>query len=233
MTPASRTLRSPAPLFPPQTRPGRRAAVRAPLWGQPPPGSPRRANFPSDNRSGLPRGLRRVGAPLASVKPTENMAPSNVVPRAPKCRSPGPSRSPPARNLSSWASGKETRGRRVGSKPCPRSRLSPRAVGGQQSAGGEMAGKGRNRATRRSQESGRWEAARGVFRREPGRETCLQSGAGSRSSQCWNEAALPSANSVGSGGPAGVQGEPRGRPGRFSDPVTGNPRRETRREPAA
>lgn len=113
-------------------RPGRHAAVCAPLWGQPPPSSPGRANFPSDNRSGLPRALRKVGAPLASLKPTENMAPSNIVPWAPNCQSLGPSRSPPARNLSSWGSGKDTRGRRAGSKPCPRSRLRAfpeRAVG--------------------------------------------------------------------------------------------------------
>lgn len=39
------------------------AAVCAPLWGQPPPSSPGRANFPSDNRSDLPRGAFGKWAP--------------------------------------------------------------------------------------------------------------------------------------------------------------------------
>lgn len=53
-----------------------------------------------------------------------------------------------------------------------------------------------------------WEAAPGAFRRESERETCLQSGAGSQSSQCWNEAALPSTNSVGARGLSRGPGTP-------------------------
>lgn len=61
-------LRRPPHPGPNLARPGRRAAVRAPLWGQPPLSSPGRANFPNDNRSGFPRGLRKVGAPLSLCK---------------------------------------------------------------------------------------------------------------------------------------------------------------------
>ncbi|MEJ1285497.1 hypothetical protein NN561_016492 [Cricetulus griseus] len=203
VTPASRTLRSPAPLFPP--RPGLGDTLQT---------------------------ARPCGDSRLLARPGAQTFPATIAPASPGGlrKSSGPSRSPPARNLSSRGSGKRREAAAL--DPNPALALGPALS-----------------------PSGRWPAA-AKWRDDQGKgESCnpqvSESGAGKQprvpfaASRGWRLVCKVGEASAGMKPlcppptlsapetPARIPGTLRCRPGRFSDPFTGNPRKEPRRGSAA